>query len=145
MKKLITFTTLLTSFLFFSCTLQPQKISYGEEACHYCQMTIVDKQHAAQIVTTKGKVFSFDAAECMINYNSDIDTETVGLYLVTDFNNPETLIDATSSSFIISENIPSPMGAYLSALSSEEDAKKLQQEKGGELYSWETVLTKLNN
>jgi copper chaperone NosL len=31
-------------------------------------MTIVDKVHAAEIVTKKGKVCKFDATECMINY-----------------------------------------------------------------------------
>ena len=36
-------------------------------------MTIVDRQHAAEAVTSKGKVFKFDAIECMVCllYTSD--------------------------------------------------------------------------
>ena len=47
---------LLTS----SCNVGPQPISYGSDGCHFCSMTIVDRQHAAEIVTDKGKGFKFD-------------------------------------------------------------------------------------
>ena len=46
---------------FFSCSKTPQPINYGTDMCHFCQMTIVTKTHAAQMVTTKGKQYKFDA------------------------------------------------------------------------------------
>lgn len=137
---------LIASLLFsVSCDVKPKEISYGEAACDFCRMTIVDNQHAAQLVTNKGKVFNFDAAECMINYTNEIDNNTIGLLLVSDYNHPGILIDVESATFIISKAIPSPMGANLSAFSDSEDAEKIQKEKGGNLYDWHTLNTHLKD
>lgn len=124
------------------CNVSPQAIDYGNDGCYYCKMTIVDKIHAAEIVTNKGKVYKFDAAECMLHFMEDFDESQIKLYLTNSFTEPETLIDATKATYIISKNIPSPMGAYLSAFKNEADAKKIQSEKGGELYTWQSLLVK---
>tara|TARA_R110000868_G_scaffold371419_1_gene634984 strand:- start:973 stop:1305 length:333 start_codon:yes stop_codon:yes gene_type:complete len=105
-------------------------------------MTIVDKQHAAEIVTDKGKSFKFDASECMMNHIKSIDQTTISMFLVNDFNQPGTLIDATEATFLISKNIPSPMGAYLSAFKSKEAAETIQSLNEGELYTWEALSFK---
>ncbi|MGB0849689.1 MAG: nitrous oxide reductase accessory protein NosL [Bacteroidia bacterium] len=122
-----------------SCSMEPKEIDYGRDACSYCKMNIVDQQHAAEIVTKKGKVYVYDAIECMLNDDENSGAESVGLYLVMDYNNPNTFIDAKTSYYLISENVPSPMGAFLSALKSEGDAIKMQQEKGGKTYNWESI------
>lgn len=103
-------------------------------------MTIVDKQHAAEIVTHKGKVYKFDSSECMVNFLDEFDVSTVKLFLSNDFSEPETLIDATQATFLISEQIPSPMGANLSAFKDRQVAINTQKEKGGSLYSWDELL-----
>jgi len=144
MKKLITTFSLLSFLLFISCTIQPQKIEYGKDACHFCRMNIVDQQHAAQMVTKKGKAFKFDATECMINYLKETDTEQVGLLLVADYNNPSDLIDANLATFIISENIPSPMGEFLSAVPTKEEALSLKKTKEGDIYTWDELLIHFN-
>ena len=131
--------------LFFSCNVGPEPINYGSDGCHFCSMTIVDKVHAAEVVTTKGKVYKFDATECMINFMDDFDTSEIKLYLSNNYTEPEALIDATKATFLISENIPSPMGAFLSAFKKKADAEKFQTEKGGELYTWETLLVKFKD
>ncbi|NNM23830.1 MAG: hypothetical protein HKO54_09765 [Flavobacteriaceae bacterium] len=143
MKNLITLFSLL--FVMVSCNLEPKKINFGEDSCYYCSMTIVDRQHAAQLITKKGKVYNFDAAECMINALSDFEEAEIGRYLVTDYETPEKLIDATSATFIVSPEIPSPMRANLAALASQANAVSLQQSKSGELYSWEEIQLLLNN
>jgi len=145
MKKLITKFSLLSLLIFSSCNIQPQKIVYGKDACHFCRMNIVDQQHSAQLVTNKGKSFKFDATECMIHYNAEIDPTTVAIYVVADYNNPGVLIDAKTATFIISENIPSPMGEFLSAVSTEEEALALQKAKEGTLYNWEELLIHFSN
>ena len=145
MKKLITTFSLLSFLLFISCTVQPQKIEYGKDACHFCRMNIVDQQHAAQLVTKKGKAFKFDATECMINYLKEADTEEVALLLVADYNNPRNLIDANLATFIISENIPSPMGEFLTAVSTKEEALTLKKTKEGDIYTWDKLLIHFNN
>ncbi|GFZ77724.1 hypothetical protein GCM10011531_03820 [Aquaticitalea lipolytica] len=128
-----------------SCNVSPQAIDYGSDGCHFCKMTIVDKVHAAEIVTKKGKVYKFDATECMINFMNDFDASEIELYLSNNYTEPEQLIDAKRATFLISKNIPSPMGAYLSAFKNKADAEKMQSEKGGDLYSWEELLVHFND
>ncbi|MCJ7465864.1 MAG: nitrous oxide reductase accessory protein NosL [Maribacter sp.] len=125
-----------------SCSIRPQPINYGLDACHYCSMTIVDQQHAAQIVTDKGKAFKFDASECMLNYLNEIDTNEVALFMVDDYNTPGELLDATKATFFISKDLPSPMGEFLSAFASKEAAQRAQAEHQGELFTWEEMQSK---
>jgi copper chaperone NosL len=131
--------------LFISCNVSPNPIDYGSDGCHFCKMTIVDKVHAAEIVTKKGKVYKFDATECMINFIDDFDTTEIALYLSNNYTEPEELIDATTATFLISENISSPMGAFLSAFKNRADAENSQAEKTGILYTWEELLTYLKD
>lgn len=145
MKTLTHYSILALLLLTFSCNVTPQPIVYGSDGCSFCTMTIVDKVHAAEIVTKKGKVYKFDATECMINYLEDFDTSEIKLYLATNYTEPEVFTDATRATFLISENIPSPMGAFLSAFENKTDAEKFQSEKGGQLYTWNQLLSKLNN
>ncbi len=126
--------------LLISCQVSPGKIDYGEQSCHFCRMTIVDRQHAAQFVNNKGKTYNFDATECLINYLSGVDEEDVGLLLVSDYNLPESLIEAELATFIISEEMPSPMGANLSALSTKAEAEEILQNKKGKIYNWNELL-----
>jgi len=144
MKTLKPIALIAVLLVFTACQVKPEAIDYGNDGCYFCKMTIVDKVHAAEVVTTKGKVYKFDATECMVNFMNDFETNTIALYLSNDFNDPETLIDATQATFLISENVPSPMGAYLSAFKSFEEAQAVQKEKSGELYSWDELLEQLN-
>ncbi|MDH3321968.1 MAG: nitrous oxide reductase accessory protein NosL [Flavobacteriaceae bacterium] len=128
--------------LFTSCKVEPEKILYGSDACHFCKMTIVDQQHAAQYVTTKGKQFKFDAIECMLNDMSEKNTNNISVYLVSDYGNPGSMTDAQTATYLISQKIKSPMGAFLSAFSVEALAKKTQEENEGELYTWTTIKEK---
>ncbi|WAC02335.1 nitrous oxide reductase accessory protein NosL [Lacinutrix neustonica] len=139
--KHVVITLLLVTF---SCTSGPKAIDYGNEGCFFCKMTIVDKVHAAEVVTKKGKTYTFDATECMVHFLNTFDTATIKLYLSNDYNVPESLIDATQSTFLISKNIPSPMGAYLSAFKTQEEAIAIQLQKGGEIYTWNELLIHLN-
>ena len=90
-------------FIFASCEVSPKPINYGSDGCHFCSMTIVDKQHAAQIVTKKGKAFKFDAVECMMNHLKSVDMSSIELFMVNDFQEPGELIDANKATFLISK------------------------------------------
>ena len=85
--------TLLVLLMLISCNISPQPIDYGNDGCHFCKMTIVDKTHAAEIVTDKGKVYKFDATECMIHFMEEFDNSTIKLYLSNNYLEPEALID----------------------------------------------------
>lgn len=131
---------LLISLLFTTCSVNPQPINYGSDACHFCNMTIVDRQHASQLVTAKGKAYKYDAIECMVHSLQDEfkDTE-MAHYLVADFHQPGKLIDATKAFYLVSEKLQSPMGANLSAFVNEEAGKKAQEKFTGDNYSWKPI------
>ena len=145
MKALIHYLSFSLMLLLFNCNVTPKPIAYGSDACHFCRMTIVDKVHAAEVVTNKGKVYKFDATECMLNFMKEFDTAEIKLFLANDYLEPESLIDGTKATFLISKKIPSPMGAFLSAFKSHEEAKSIQSQKGGQLYTWENLQKKFNN
>lgn len=102
-------------------------------------MNIVDQQHAAQIVTSKGKPFKYDAIECMMRDLQKWDEKELALILITDYSNPGVLVDAEKSTFLISENLPSPMGANLTGFSKKEIALQTKNGKGGKIFSWEEL------
>jgi copper chaperone NosL len=132
------------TLLAWSCTPGPEPIEYGADECDYCRMTIVDIQHGAEVVTAKGRVYKFDAIECMVHYVNEKGPETFHSFWVNDYTRTTgELFDATACTYLISPNIPSPMGAFLSAFEKEGTAKEFQQEKTGEVYTWEGLLKNL--
>ena len=131
--------SIFTLLLLSTCKVEPEQINYGKDGCHFCSMTIVDNQHASELVTAKGKVYKYDAIECMINDLKKRDSSEVGMLLVNDYNNPGELISAESATFLISEGIPSPMGAFLSGFSTKEAGEKAKSENGGTLYNWQAI------
>ena len=137
---------LIIVFVFSACNKEPKPIQYGEDQCDYCSMSIVQKTHSAQLVTEKGKQYKFDAIECMVNYVKDAPDkfENANL-LVADYNQPGKMISAEEASYLISKNLPSPMGANLSAFATKDEAQKAQQKLDGQIYQWndlKTVITK---
>lgn len=133
---------LILTILVVSCEVKPQEINYGVDGCHFCKMTIVDTRHAAELVTEKGKVFKYDAIECMLNDLTDWDEAAVKLYLVADYANPKQLINAIESHFLISPAIPSPMGGNISAFSNVQVRSEILEAKRGEVFDWESLKTK---
>lgn len=129
-------------FISTSCKPEPKPIAFGAEVCSSCTMTIVDKQHAAQLVTKKGKVYSFDAIECMLGSDQFMEKEKIALFLCNDFSAPGEMIDATKATFLISEAVPSPMGANLSGFASLEAAKNIAADHPAEFLTWEEVQEK---
>lgn len=135
---------LVVMLFFVSCETGPKPIAYGTDTCAYCSMTIVDQQHAAELVTEKGRAYKFDAIECMINYDLEHKQQPVELYLVNDFSAPGTLIDAKTATYLVSSHFSSPMGANLSAFSSEKAALEKVQKFGGEIYDWNGIRTSID-
>ena len=127
-----------------ACKVEPQEINYGKDACHFCKMSIVDKTHAAEVVTSKGKAFKYDAIECLLNDLSNHGDQEIALHLVSNYKEAGSLIDAKTATYIISENIRSPMGENLSALADRSAAETLQKEKKGTLFSWKEIVLRFD-
>ena len=127
-----------------SCEVKPKPIQYGQDHCHLCDMTVVDKTHASEYVTKKGRSYPFDSEECLIwKLGKDKNENEMAYILVADYNHPGKLIDATSATYLISENIKSPMGANLSAFATKEAAEKAVKKYGGKLYNWKEIKSQL--
>lgn len=132
-------------FSLSSCSKGPSPIQYGHDMCHFCKMTVTDQRYGTELVTKKGKVFKFDSIECMGLYLKAGDIQPGdyhGLY-VTDFLRPGQLIDGEQAYYLKSQQLPSPMGAYLTAFGTTEAAAQYQQDKGGETFQWQDVHQKL--
>ena len=119
-----------------SCNSGPKPINYGADACDFCRMTIVDKQHAAQVVIKTGKAFKYDAIECMLNDLKEWEHPEIRHYLVADYANPGVLTDASTAAYLISQDIPSPMGEFLTAFENEDKRNETVQNVSGTALDW---------
>lgn len=145
MKPITNITLWFVSILLVSsCSSTPKPIDYGNDGCHYCKMTIVDKIHGAQLLTDTGKNFKFDATECMLNYIADNGTLQIGSLHTNYYEVPTAFIAIQNALFLVSENLPSPMGANVTAFENSISAEIVQAEKGGQLYTWERLKAHLN-
>lgn len=132
--------SLLLLFLTSSCNVAPEPINYGSDACHYCSMTIVDKTHAAQTVTKKGKQFKYDSIECMVNDMILKQNEAeLSLIFVANYSSPAELIHAENAVYFVSDAITSPMGANLTAVDTQNKIEIILKEKEYKSYSWITL------
>ena len=135
----------MLSVFFIGCSIEPKPIIYGSDACDFCKMNIVDQIHGAEIVTDKGKVYKFDAVECMIDFKNEMSKEQPKLFLTNHYHTPKELISAEDATFLISENLPSPMGEFITAFESKEAANEAQKELDGKIYSWNELLQQQSN
>ena len=125
--------------LVVSCSISHRDIAYGTDVCHYCKMTIVDRSYGAEIVTQKGKVFVFDAIECMMHQLREPQQAEPGLILVNSPAAPGHLMPAEFCTYLISKKMPSPMGANLTAFQNQEQADEAQRNAGGIVYDWHAL------
>ena len=134
---------IIVAVLFSACSgYEPKPIAYGKAECAFCSMLVTDKKFGAEIVTEKGRYYFFDSAECMFRYMHDGKQAPYKHILVTHFGSKEGTSDAQTSYYLISKDIPSPMGAFLSAYSSEEEAKQLAQHHNGEVFTFKQMAEK---
>ncbi|WP_369049145.1 nitrous oxide reductase accessory protein NosL [Tenacibaculum sp. UWU-22] len=130
------------SVTLMACNIAPQKIKYGVNHCNFCDMTVVDKTHAAEYVTKKGKSYVFDSIECMLHeLNEKNNEQDLAFILVADYQKPAVLIKAKEASYLVTDKIKSPMGANLSAFNSLDTAIEMQQKLGGAVYTWQQIKT----
>ena len=108
-------------------------------------MTIVEVQYGAEAVTSKGKVYKFDAIECLANFIEQEKDKSFAFLLVNGYHTPKELMDAQASHFLVSKSLPSPMGAYLTAFNERSAAEEMQKAKGGEIFDWAGMQVYLKN
>lgn len=134
-----------TLLLLGGCTPRPEPIRYGSANCAHCRMTISDQRFGAELVTTTGKVYSFDSIECLAAFyqaSDDTKEKTHSLW-VTDYRNPPRLIRTSDAAFIQNPDLHSPMGGHLAATSLAED-DAASADMNGRLLLWKAVLALAN-
>ena len=137
MRKIM---VLLIGIVLQGCTTGISPIEYGRDECHFCGMSVIESQYGAEVVTDTGKIRKFDAIECMVRYvrgNPNLQFDAI---VVNTFDQPGKLLKAESCTYLISSELPSPMGAFLTAFSSKEKAIAMQKERAGRIYSWKDIL-----
>jgi len=136
------FLLLSFTFLLVACSPTPEPIRYGQDHCHACKMTIIDKHFGGEIVTQRGKTYKFDDVSCLMEfYNSNDESEDeISYLLVVDFKQGEKLVDAEFASFIKSDEIRSPMASGIMALEAKTDANLSLETFRGTLYTWQEIV-----
>ncbi|MCF8241784.1 MAG: nitrous oxide reductase accessory protein NosL [Melioribacteraceae bacterium] len=122
-----------------ACSYEPEPIRYGEDNCDLCKMQISDHKFGTEILTSKGKAIKFDSIECMADYSSKLNPDHIESFWVTDFSNAGKLISIEEVKFLRSDELRSPMGLSLLALSDETELRDLTNKFGGEELSWNEV------
>jgi hypothetical protein len=109
--------------------------------CTHCKMDISQEKFRATAVDNSGEKINFDAIECLINFSKKTEIKQLK---VTNYNT-SILINAKDAFYLKSENLPSPMGANLSAYDTREEALKTQKEKEGKIMNWSQLLMQFND
>lgn len=138
--------TALALLILASCSVDKTPIHYGVDQCDHCMMKIVQGQYGAEIVTSTGKAFKFDAIECLIGFKQEgkIDPAKIHGEYVVAFDDPKNLRQADQCGYLRSPQLPSPMGMFLTALTSGEAAEQFQRQYGGETFLWEELNQSFN-
>lgn len=129
------------SILFLtSCSKEPVPINYGKDNCEYCLMSIIENKFGTELITKKGKIYKFDSIECLAAFENEFDSDEVDSKWVTNFSGSHRLIKHSDAYFLLSKQLKSPMGLYLSAYSSKEELETVKSEFGGDEINWSELV-----
>ena len=119
----------------------PREIVVNTDACDYCRMTISDVRFAGQFITSKGKVYAFDAIDCLAAFTIANRAPTAGADIwVADYNNPGRWVAADKAIFVRSEDIRAPMGISIVSFAADADTAEIRRDFDAEPIRWTDVL-----
>ncbi len=134
----------LGAFVFISCNTEPKPIEFGFDNCHKCGMTIADEKWGAEIVTHKGKVYKFDAVECMVSYyleEKEVNLEAeIHSFWTINYLKPGELIDATNAYYLKSPEYQSPMAFNTPSFKTKEDRDKSIKTNNDLPMNWNDLI-----
>lgn len=148
MKTLIISSVLACVVLITSCSEpEPRNIAYGSDQCASCRMAVTDQKFGAEIVTTTGKIYTFDSPECMIEWTEggSVSKSDILSYWVTDFLQPGSLIEARTACYLESEMIHSPMGLNVAAFRDQHACERARVNFVGTVRTFDDVSHLVND
>ncbi len=119
----------------------PRPIAWGEEVCRHCHMTVTDPRFAAELVTTRGRVYVFDDVGCLAAFAAagSVPSEMVHSVWVHDFFRPDSLLDARTAVYLRVDSLRTPMGSHLAALAPGPGADRAVAHLGGVRLGWQEL------
>lgn len=131
--------------LLSSCEKSPEPISYGNDACDNCRMTISDPKFGAELITDKGKIYKFDSAECLVAFEKEFKQEEINSGWVTNFSVAGEFIKTEDAFYLVSDKIKSPMGLNISAYSNKKSLEETHSKFDGKILNWKDVQAYVQN
>lgn len=117
----------------------PDPIHLHRDACDFCKMSISDGRFAAELITSKGRIYKFDDLGCMIRYAASGNPQTIAHYYISDFTNNHPLTEATGAWYVSHEALRSPMGGNTAAFASRDAAMAYAAQNQATVISWNAL------
>jgi copper chaperone NosL len=107
-------------------------------------MTISDNRFGAQLITPKGKIFSFDDIHCLQSYmNAEAATLSGKEHIYfTNFCSDHALIASHDAFLLKSTELKSPMGGNIAAFNKQDSLQKMKDFYQGTTISWIDIRPK---
>ncbi|TRX52215.1 hypothetical protein FNH22_22620 [Fulvivirga sp. M361] len=139
-SKFIFLSTVLLVITFaIGCSSDVEPIAFGKDQCNFCRMTISNPKFGAELITDKGRILKYDAAECMINHLKK-DAPKYRQMLAIAYDRPRELFPVDLLHFVITPHYRSPMGANLAGF---ESVTSIDESIGSKVLSWQEVEREL--
>jgi nitrous oxide reductase accessory protein NosL len=138
MERISILLTLLLCLVFTNIEAQ------NTSRCTHCNMLMNDELHKATAKKESNENLYFGSVECLINFLIKENEAEYSSLMVSDYSSGN-MLNAQKAFYLISEAIPSPMGANLSAFKTEKEAIEVKGENSGEVFNWVEINAKFKN
>lgn len=132
------------AFGLLSCSEpQPVPLVLNTDNCDYCKMSVSDPKFGGEILTNKGKVYKFDAIECMAGFYAEataVKHEDIHSMWVINLIRPGDFIDAKTAVFFQCGKFKSPMGKDYSAVPTENDYNRVAMNYQCKRLTWDDMV-----
>ncbi|MCC6673917.1 MAG: nitrous oxide reductase accessory protein NosL [Thermomicrobiales bacterium] len=117
---------------------EPPSIKLGRDACQRCGMIISEERFASGIVDDKGKALKFDDTGEMV---ATVQEEGLNGRRVWVHGYPSVeWMDATTAWYVVTMDLPTPMGSGVFPFDTEADANEFANEHDAVVYAWDDLL-----
>lgn len=122
-----------------ACQTRPRPLVAGTDACDYCRMSVSDVRFGGELQLRSGRIYTFDAIECLASFYLANERNDVRGVWVADYAT-STLVPVDSAVFLRASGIQSPMGRSLVAFEQEASNNTLVAQYGGRAMRWPEVV-----